>query len=145
MKIIPYDDKYKNQLLAMVSQARMAIGLSATVRSDLYDIQANYFDKGDMFWIAVDGNNTLIGCIGYSRINNQDEAFLHRFYIRALNKHQGIGTALLNVAEKTMKNRGINISRVHLGEPKEKWFESYSFYPKNGYVEHESRYMMKKL
>lgn len=27
----------------------------------------------------------------------------------------------------------------------ERWFESYSFYPKHGYAEYEPRYMRKKL
>ena len=44
-----------------------------------------------------------------------------------------------------MKSKGIAVSLVHLGEPKEQWFESYSFYPKNGYCEFKSRYMRKEL
>ena len=37
------------------------------------------------------------------------------------------------------------ISLVHLGEPKEQWFESYSFYPKHGYHEYKPRYMKKRF
>ena len=44
-----------------------------------------------------------------------------------------------------MKARGIAVSKVHLGEPREQWFESYAFYPKHGYEEHEPRYMKKEL
>ena len=49
------------------------------------------------------------------------------------------------VAENEMRNSGIAVSLVHLGEPKEQWFESYSFYPKHGYKEYEPRYMKKSL
>ncbi len=44
-----------------------------------------------------------------------------------------------------MRSQGITVSLVHLGSPKEQWFESYSFYPKNGYREYASRYMRKDL
>ena len=70
---------------------------------------------------------------------------IHRLFIKPTLKHKGIGTALLNIAENEMKNKGIKVSLVHLGEPKEQWFESYSFYPKHGYSEYEPRFMRKNL
>ncbi len=145
MTIILYDDRYKDRMLAMISEARVALGLTPEVRADLYDVKANYLDKGDMFWLAVEEDGSVIGCLGYSRIGGSDEAFLHRFYIKASRKRQGIGTALLQTAESAMISRGITVSRVHLGGPREQWFESYAFYPKNGYAEYEPRYMVKYL
>ena len=44
-----------------------------------------------------------------------------------------------------MCENGITVSKVHLGTPKEQWFESYAFYPKHGYIEYEPSYMMKIL
>lgn len=44
-----------------------------------------------------------------------------------------------------MRENGIAVSKVHLGTPKEQWFESYVFYPKHGYIEYEPRYIMKVL
>ena len=82
---------------------------------------------------------------GYSRIEDNQEAFLHRFYVKASMKRQGIGTMLLQTAEREMKSRGISVSRVHLGGPEDQWFESYAFYPKHGYIEYEARYMYKEL
>ena len=145
MRIIPYDDQYKEKMLAMIQEARTALGLSPDLRPDLYDVKSNYPDKGDMFWLAVDEDDSVIGCLGYSRINSSNEAFLHRFYVKPSRKRQGIGTALLHTAESAMKSKGITVSRVHLGEPKEQWFESYAFYPRNGYKECEPRYMIKWL
>ena len=145
MRIIPYDERYKEQMLTMIKEARLALGLSPDIRDDLYDIKSNYLDKGDIFLLAAEEDGTVAGCLGYSRIGRTNEAFLHRFYVKASRKHQGIGTALLNTVETIMKSNGITISRVHLGEPKEQWFESYLFYPKNGYEEYESRYMIKHL
>ena len=51
----------------------------------------------------------------------------------------------VDTVEDAMLRSGITISRVHLGEPKEQWYESYAFYPKNGYCAYEPRYMMKQL
>ena len=49
------------------------------------------------------------------------------------------------IAENEMRKQGIVVSLVHLGAPTEQWFESYAFYPKNGYREYKPRYMRKEL
>ena len=129
----------------MILQAKDALGRKPSINPDLLDIKSNYFDKGDMFWVAIDENDRVVGSVGYSKIENTNEAFVHRLYVKASEKHKGIGTALLQVAENEMIKQGIAVSLVHLGEPKEQWFESYSFYPKHGYFEYEPRYMRKNL
>ena len=145
MIIKPYNDKYRDDLIFMVLQAKDALGRKPAINEDLLDIKRNYFDRGDMFWVAIDDTDRVVGCIGYSRTENTSEAYLHRLYVKASEKHQGIGTALLKTAETEMRNHGISVSLVHLGAPKEQWFESYAFYPKHGYSEYEPRYMRKKL
>ena len=129
----------------MVLQAKDALGKTPTIHPDLLDIKTNYLNRGDMFWIAIDENDRVIGCIGYSKTENPTEAFLHRLYVKASEKRKGIGTQLLQMAESEMRKQGITVSLVHLGTPKEQWFESYSFYPKNGYWEYQPRYMRKDL
>lgn len=140
-----YEEKYRDDLIFMVLQAKDALGRKPTINADLLDINANYFARGDMFWVAINDDDRVIGCIGYSKTENLSEAFLHRLYVKASEKNKGIGTALLQTAEREMRNKGISISLVHLGAPKEQWFESYSFYPKHGYYEYEPRYMRKDL
>ena len=145
MEIKIYEDKYRDDMIFMVLQAKDALGRIPRINEDLLDIKAHYFDRGDMFWIAVDENDRVIGCGGYSRIDGMNEAFVHRLYVKATEKRKGIGSALLDTIEAGMRSNGISKSRIHLGSPQEQWFESYSFYPKHGYTEHEPRYMMKKL
>lgn len=140
-----YEEKYRDDLIFMVLEAKDALGRRPTINSDLLDIKANYFDRGDAFWVAVNEDDRVIGCIGYSKTDNPKEAFLHRLYVKASMKHTGIGTRLLHVAEEEMRRQGITRSLVHLGSPKEQWFESYSFYPKNGYTEYMQGYMEKKI
>ncbi len=145
MRIIRYDDFYRDDMIFMVLQAKDALGRKPTINPDLLTIYESYLCHGDMFWCGIDENDRVIGCIGCSRIPNTTEAFLHRLYVKSSLKHTGIGTALLNTAENWMRCRGITVSKVHLGEPKEQWFESYNFYPKNGYTEYKPRYMIKNL
>lgn len=140
-----FEEKYRDDLIFMVLQAKDALGRKPTINDDLLDIQANYFDRGDLFWVAVNEDDRVIGCVGYSKTENPSEAFLHRLFVKAAEKRKGIGTALLQTAENAMKEQGISVSRVHLGTPKEQWFESYAFYPKHGYREYEPRYMCKNL
>ncbi len=145
MIIKRYEEKYRDDLIFMVLQAKDALGRRPTINPDLLDIQSNYFDRGDQFWIAINEDDRVVGCIGYSKTENPKEAFLHRLYVKASKKHKGIGTKLLQTTENEMRKQGITVSLVHLGEPKEQWFESYAFYPKNGYWEYKPRYMRKDL
>ena len=145
MKIITFEESYRDDLIFMILQAKDALGRKPGLNEDLLDIKSNYFDKGGRFWIAIDENDRVIGSVGYVRVDGTNEAFIHRLFVKAAEKHKGIGTALLMVAEEYMKNNKILVSKVHLGIPKEEWFESYSFYLKHGYVEYEERYMRKLL
>ena len=145
MTIIPYEERYRDDMIFMVLQAKDALGRRPSINADLLDIKTNYLDRGDMFWLALDQNGRVVGCVGCSREPGTDEAFLHRLYVKASEKRKGIGTALLRTAEDAMRGAGISAAKVHLGEPKEQWFESYSFYPKNGYGEYAPRYMKKEL
>ena len=143
MKIIPYEEQYRDDLIFMVLQAKDALGRRPSINPDLLDIKGNYLDRGDMFWIALNESDRVIGCIGYHITDNT--AHLHRLFVKPSEKRKGIGTTLLEIAETKLKQQGVAVSIVHLGAPKEQWFESYSFYPKHGYYEYAPRYMRKDL
>ena len=145
MTIKLYEEKYRDDMIFMVLSAKDALGRIPTINPDLLDVKANYFDKGTAFWLAVDDSDRVVGCVGYSKNDCPTEAFLHRLFVLPSEKRKGIGTALLKTAEVEMKQKGISVALVHLGEPKEQWFESYHFYPKHGYQEYAPRYMRKEL
>ena len=44
-----YEEKYRDDLIFMVLQAKDALGRKPTINKDLLDIRKNYFDSGDMF------------------------------------------------------------------------------------------------
>lgn len=137
MNIIKFEPQYRDDMIFMVLEAKNALGKIPRINDDLLDIQKSYFDKGDMFWIALDDNNRVIGCVGYNYIEDISEVWLHRLYVKPHLKHKGIGSQLLKAAEAYIKIKGKTAIHIHLGQPKEQWFESYSFYPKNGYCAYD--------
>jgi len=143
MKIIKFENKYRDDLIFMILEAKNALGRIPGLNENLLDIQKNYFDKGDMFWIAVDENDRVIGSVGFNT-NDMNGATLHRLFVKYNLKHRGIGTALLKTAEEYIKQIGREIVYVTLGKGDE-WFESRNFYKKHGYIEYSPNCMKKIL
>ena len=145
MIIKEFEPSYRDDLIFMILQAKDALGRKPGLNEDLLDVQKNYFGKGDKFWIAVGDDDRVVGSIGYSIEAGKNEAVIHRLFVKANLKRNGIGSMLLKTAEKDLQKRGIAIAKVNLGTPKEQWAESYVFYPKYGYVEYETGRMLKRL
>ena len=141
--IIPYDEQYRDDMIFMVLEAKDALGRVPRLNEDLLDVKKNYLDTGDMFWLAIDEHDRVIGCIGYNSIPGTTEVKLHRLYIKATRKRQGIGTRLLHTVELHLREQGKTAAHVHLGG--KEYFESRSFYPKHGYKEYAPSMMMKEL
>ncbi len=144
MKIIPYEERYRDDMIFMVLEAKNALGRIPTLNEDLLSIQKSYLDRGDMFWLALDENDRVIGSIGYQSQEDGTGVRLHRLYIKHNRKRQGIGTALLRTAEFYVAGKGKTEVYVHLGDPITYW-ESYFFYPRHGYVSLAPDQMMKRL
>lgn len=143
MSIIPYEPQYRDDMIFMVLQAKDALGRVPKLNEDLLDIKANYLDPGDMFWLAIDEKDRVIGCIGYNSLPGTTEVKLHRLYVKADRKRQGIGTALLHTVEMHLRQKGKTAAHVHLGG--KEYYESRSFYPKHGYAEYKPDWMKKEL
>lgn len=143
MTIIAYEEKYRDDMIFMVLEAKNALGRIPRLNEDLLDIKGNYLDHGDIFWLALDGNDRVIGCIGYHSMEGSDEVRLHRLYVKYSLKRQGIGSELLKTAENCLREHGKTAAYVHLGG--KEYFESRQFYPKHGYEECGPSYMRKQL
>lgn len=141
MRIIPFDSKYRDDMIFMVLEAKNALGRIPHLNEDMLDVPDNYLEKGDMFWVALDENDRVIGCVGYNSIPETTEVRLHRLYVKWNLKRQGIGTQLLQTMEQYVRKKGKTAVLVHLGG--EGYFESRSFYPKHGYAYIAPDYMKK--
>lgn len=144
MEIIKFDNKYRDDMIFMVLEAKNALGRVPGLNPDLLNIQSNYFDKGDMFWIALDENDRVIGSVGFNTNENGRDVTLHRLFVKFNLKHQGIGTALLHTAEKYIKALERKTIYINLGIGEE-WFESRAFYTKHAYMEYAPNKMKKEL
>ena len=142
MKIILYQEKYRDDMIFMVLEAKNALGRVPGLNEDLLDIGRHYLSRGEKFWLAINDDDRVIGCVGYNRYT-ENAAKVHRLYVKCTMKRQGIGSALLQTVEEEMRAVGYQYSVVHLGG--KEYFESRYFYPKHGYVEYEPDYMYKEL
>ena len=144
MKIVVYEEKYRDDMIFMVLQAKDALGRVPRLNEDLLDIRANYLDKGDMYWLALSNEDRVIGCVGYSAIPGTDEVWLHRFYVKAALKGQGIGSALYARVEDHIRAQGKSAIRVHLGG--QGYEASRGFYLHRGYYyDGDAEHMRKSL
>jgi len=143
MRIIPFEEKYRDDMIFMVLEAKNALGRVPRLNEDLLDIERYYLEPGDMFWIALNDENRVIGCVGYNSIPNSCEVKLHRLYVKATLKRRGIGSSLLDTVEQYIKTQGKTAAHVHLGGSE--YYESYQFYPKHGYSEYAPRWMKKEF
>lgn len=118
MKIIVYTPKYRDDLIFMVLAAKDALGRVPTLNGDLLDLDGAYFSKGDCFWIMLDERDRVVGSVGCNLLPD-GEAVIHRLYVKADLKRQGLGSQLLQVAEDFAKAHGRTVMKLHLGEKKQ--------------------------
>ena len=104
MRIISFEDKYRDDMIFMVLGAKNALGRVPRLNEEFLNIKASYFDKGHPFWIALDEYDRVIGCIG-TREDEEGNLFLSHLYVKYDLKRNGIGSKLLELAENSAKER----------------------------------------
>ena len=110
--------------------AKDAIGRRSKINEDLFDIQGSYLANGDMFWLAVDENDRVVGMLGI-RIVSSTDIWLKRLYIKPSQKRRGIGSTLLAQAEKFATSN--DMQKIHTQFPDD-YKEAAEFYPAKGFV-----------
>ena len=153
ISIVPYDRKYYDDMLFCFLAAKDAIGSYApnakwskpTLKDDLLDVDKNYFDQGDVFYLAVDEHDRVVGMIGTQTVSPTD-LWLKRLFIKTELKGQGIGSKLLSTVEDYATEKGI--AEIHTRFAY--WYrEAATFYPAKGFFEVERNehliHMMKRL
>lgn len=132
MKIIEYNEQYRNQMFQMIALAQIDAGLKEPCFTpDLINVQKYFFDIGGKFWLAFDEEGSILATIGYKPIPETSEAILSKLYVKYDEKRKGIGGAMLRFAEQYVYAHGI--TRVH-GVLAKQYSKFHGFYPKNGYT-----------
>ncbi|WP_313073593.1 GNAT family N-acetyltransferase [Lacrimispora sp.] len=136
MKIITYDNKYKNQVISLIlsiQNLESHIDLSLEEQPDLNNINESYISSGGGFWIAIDESNTVIGTIGLQRRENGC-GVMKKFFVAAPFRGGKIGVSmqlfncLLDHAIQT------NLNIIILDTPSAAK-RSHEFYKKMGFME----------
>ena len=132
-RIIPFQQKYRDDTIFCLLLAKDALCRLPRLNEDLLDIQGNYFDKGDMFWIALDDDKRVVGMVGTTTTTESD-MWLRRFYVKPSLKKNGLGSAMLSVVEDYAKSKGIEIIHTRFAED---YVEALQFYSAKGFIESE--------
>ena len=141
MEIKLFERKYRDDMIFMILEARNALGRIPHLNEDLLDIVANYISIGNMFWMAIDSNDRVIGTIG-TKIILQNEMWLKRFYVKSTMKRHGIGKKLYIKAEEFAKQKGIDTIHTRFSSD---YVEAQRFYPTIGFIETAPYEMAKHL
>lgn len=141
MEIKLFEQKYRDDMIFMILEAKNALGRIPRLNEDLLDIVANYISIGNMFWIAIDDNDRVIGSIG-TKIVSKNEMWLKRLYVKSTMKRQGIGKKLYKRAEEFAKQQDIDTIYTRFSSD---YVEAQKFYPSIGFIEIAPYEMVKHL
>lgn len=132
IKIIECNEKYNKSVNDFVNLSmHIFIGRPFKQREDLIDVKKYYIANGGNFWIAIDGNNNIVGTIALE--NRKSYGILKRFYIDKEYQRLGIGSLLYNKFENYVKNKtNIKILYLVCGQSLKR---AHKFYGKNGWMQ----------
>jgi GNAT superfamily N-acetyltransferase len=136
-----FEEKYRDDMIFMILEAKNALGRIPRLNDDLLDIVGNYILTGNMFWIAIDDNDRVIGSIG-TKIISQNEMWLKRLYVKSTMKRRGIGKKLYKKAEEFALQKGIDTIYTKFSSD---YVEAKKFYTSIGFVEIVPNKMEKHL
>lgn len=141
MEIKLFEQKYRDDMIFMILESKNTIGRIPRLNEDLLDIVGNYISTGNMFWIAIDDNDRVIGNIG-TKIISKNEMWLKRLYVKSTMKRQGIGKKLYERAEEFAIQKGIDTIYTRFSSD---YVEAEKFYPSIGFIETAPYEMVKHL
>ena len=141
MEVKLFEEKYRDDMIFMILEAKNALGRIPHLNEDLLDVVSNYISTGNMFWIAINDHDRVIGSIG-TKIVSQNEMWLKRLFVKSTIKRQGIGKDLYKKAEEFAIQKGIHTIYTRFSSD---YVEAQKFYPAMGFVEIEPYEMARYL
>jgi putative acetyltransferase len=113
--------------LREVFEAYIARGLADEVDR----IEAYYAERSGAFWVAVDGEDALLGMFGLEAVEGRAEAVeLRRMYVAAEARRRGVARAMLAYAEAEARARGFAVMTLSTSEVQP---AALAFYRGTGY------------
>jgi putative acetyltransferase len=128
-----YRNQDKELIIKMIDSIYQEYGDSIYLQdadSDLLDIEANYLNNGK-FWVTTGADDTqIIGCIAIKAGEDNNIAWLKRFYL--LPEFRGLGIAQEMHESAIQWCQKNDISEIHLWSDT-RFKRAHLFYQKNGY------------
>lgn len=131
MKITTYQDKYREQIIALIlniQNGEAKINLSVEEQPDLLDIPLFYQKNGGEFWIAVE-NDKVIGTIALMNYGGGN-GVLKKFFVDKNYRSKRVGYALYMKLEQFSRENKIHT--IVLDTPSVAK-ESHRFYERSGF------------
>lgn len=134
MQIKCYEDKYKNQVIALILYLQNfdnRVDLSLEDQPDMNNIPAYYLDNGGGFWLAVNDMDDVIGTIGLL-IEPPHYGVLKKFFVNPhyRGKEVGVSNDLYACLEEHAKRK--DIQTIILDTPSA-CHRAHGFYRKKGF------------
>lgn len=138
MKIVPYEAPYQEQVIELIlgiQREEFNLPITAEKQPDLNDIEGFYQSGYGNFWVAVNGENRVLGTISLLDIGKRQGA-LRKMFVHKNHRGEGCGTAgeLLSELMRWAQIQGL--SEIYLGTTA-KFLAAHRFYEKNGFQEIE--------
>ncbi|GHV32858.1 hypothetical protein FACS18949_05180 [Clostridia bacterium] len=147
--IIPYEEKYRDDMIFCFLSAKDALsklpnGRPLTFKTELLDVPGVYLSRGDVFYLAIDETDRVVGMIGTETVS-PTELWLKRLFVKPEAKGNGIGSKLLAEVEQFAVLKGITAIHTRFAD----WYtEAARFYPARGFTDADSdgslRHMVKR-
>lgn len=139
VEIAAYDDRFRDEIIDLVlhvQNAEYGVGISIDEQEDILAIEASYLEPGGNFWVALNEDGAVVGCIGLQKKSDQ-VAVLKKFFVYAdyRGKEHGVGSALYEALLRFARQQ--TLVTLLLDTPSVAT-RSHSFYRRVGFVEIES-------
>ncbi len=136
MEIKVFEPKFNQaviDLILNIQQEEFSIPISLAEQPDLLDIENSYQNQGGQFWVAVDDEKKVLGCIGLVALRENNVA-LKKMFVAATYRKAGLGKKLLKAFTDYCQEK--QKSAIFLGTTSEFVAAQY-FYQKAGFREIE--------
>jgi GNAT superfamily N-acetyltransferase len=134
--IKPLESRYQQKvetLVLTIQNEEFKLGISAHDQPDLPDLDAFYKQRGGEFWICVNEQDDVLGCIGFEKLDNQYGALRKMFLAKEMrgNKEVQLAQKLYDTLIEFAK--ALSIQLMCLDTPLIAK-AAHRFYERNGWV-----------
>ncbi len=134
--IKPVEIKYQKQvekLVLTIQNEEFKLNITAQDQPDLPNLIGFYKPNGGEFWIAVNDQDAVLGCIGFERLDDTNGALRKMFLVKKVRGNKEIKLAQMlydTLIEYALSN---NIKLLCLDTPLVA-HAAHRFYERNGWV-----------